>query len=366
MASIARARRGTIVLVGFGCWLLAALLDEPALAGLQWLAASFMIAGLLSRGEVTIVGRLPIAAVVWVCLLLTWFAARPTLGNAGALPWGVDAIGPVVLAGAAVLAFKGTLGDRVHVMSRGELPAAVASGLLLAVGMGIAVIKPFEVWSRNFFMGTDFNRHIHAIGSLLNGWEKGTSGYPLGFHHIAQWTLSTIGGDVVTRDIWVTAASLVWSCAGLTLLAIGLAVQRVWALLGQAQGAPVLVGLAAITYVQSYWFDRNAVQGYVINFLMGLVLAALVAGMAERAWWSSPLGLLGSAAALVVAAHAWQFFIGVTGGLALITFWHWVRTTRQVALATGIGVVAAVLSWPAVSPWLTRVVRASTTPCRRV
>lgn len=349
------ATRWVVVAGSLAAWSLAAVSGAPALVALQWLAASVMMAASICSARSSVVGRLPVGALLWVCWILTWSELEGLTVRESAPPWWLSAWGPVVLAAALVLGRRPR--SRVTLLFSGEIPAAATALLLLGVGAFVVAFRPFEIWSRNFFYGTDFTRHVTLIGDQLEGAGGAASGYPMGFHEIAGWGLLASGVEPSPRALWIAAAAVVWLCVSLTLLGIGLSVQRlsVMTRVGR-QASWALVALAGVTYVQSFWFDRMMSEGYVINYLMGLALVAGVAGMAESDWWDSRYGLLGSATVVSVTANAWQLFLAVAASVAVVTSLHWLRVTRRVMPVLAAAAMVALLSWQPTRPWLVAMV----------
>lgn len=272
----------------------------PQFGAIRLLAGGWLLATVLAGSAHTVLERLPLATVALAAVL-----AVASGGGWGTWHGWMTATVLTAMWAAAVLRYRRSDWPQLGLGS----PGGVGLLVMLAIGCLIVLVSPFEVWSRNFYMGTDFARHVRLVAQLANDGRDPDSVYPHGVHSLTAWAAGDPAGLRDFRLGWQALAGVVWVLASITGSAILAAVNRfghLWAM-----SRPLIwagSGIALLAYLESPWFDTLLSEGYVVNYGVGLTLATLCLEMLDSQWWRRGWAPMECVVLATTALYTWQFF----------------------------------------------------------
>lgn len=298
--------------------LAAALAPGPAsgrLSVVGWLPFSFVLLVSAVAGVGALAGLIHIA---------TW-GSRP----AALLLWSTLTI--------SVVALAAKRGGRVALVAQ-DFESAVAGGGLLAGGILLSLLNPFEVWGRNVSLGTDFARHLVITKDVAEaGALTYSSGavYPKGLHALYA-TVWQASGTSSFESTWLGLQALTWLMLCLMVMALVSCAARACRALALPTWLSWLTGgLVVVAFVQSMWLSAMMARGFVTSVLAGLVVAVAVSVPFDGKWIGSARAVMVSAVLVAAAAHAWQVVAVLPAVLCFAALVAWWRN-RSAPVATGI------------------------------
>ena len=256
----------------------------------------------------------------------------------------------------AVVVVSFVRGGKVSLVGE-DAGAAVAGAFVIALGVAVAVVQPFEVWSRAVGRSTDFNRHLLLVKQVVTdgGLNYADTSYPMGVHGLLAILWSAAGGASY-ESAWRGVEAILWIIVALLTLAIATIATRSLRMLDVRSAAfdALSVVLVLVVVLQSMWLTAFFRLGFVTSLAAGLILAALVVlAVSVPGWFGSAGSVIWLAIATAVMSQTWTLFVPTTGGLLVVAAAIALRTggwgvlrDRQWLLAAGFTVFAALSTVP--------------------
>jgi hypothetical protein len=312
-------------------------------AGVLWtLVATAVLAAAITapplpteteRGDVgdSLVGLLPAGALAAVfvasaaSLVLSTIAPNVLSNRTGALvAWAI-----AVLVTAAFGIYRG----QSIAAFRSDGPAGLLGLAVLAVGLGVALVQPFEQWSRLATAGSDFARHLVLMGQVVDdgGLNYATEAYPRGLHAWIAWTWTASGGESFASG-WQALESTMWLLVSLVALASALVGVRLLRMLGIRSCGWHALAMAVffLAFIQSAWVTAMFRIGFATSLLAGLVLATALASVTLNGgeWLRSTWSLGWISMFVAVLAQSWAVLMPTMMVLALVALFSIGRDWR--------------------------------------